>query len=196
MFALKVFKNRDLRRRIISYTYDDIYDVARKKAWWVLYYRKFKEAFKHAAEHGQLNIVKYLYENQYHCDPIGIRYAANNGHIEIIKFFHGKLVFNEDVMDGAANGGQLEIVKYLHENNEACTTEAMDLAIWGGHLDVVKYLHENRNEGYTAEAVFFTAIHGRHFDVIEYLHKNRRAPCTTDAMDTFKRLKRRKIQTT
>lgn len=41
-------------------------------------------------------------------------------------------------MDGAAAAGHLEMVKWLHGKKLECTTDAMDGAAEGGHLNVVE----------------------------------------------------------
>lgn len=46
--------------------------------------------------------------------------------------------FTKRAMDGAAAAGHLEMVKWLHGKDEECTTDAMDGAAEEGQLDVVK----------------------------------------------------------
>jgi Ankyrin repeats (3 copies) len=49
-----------------------------------------------------------------------------------------------NAMDYAAELGHLEIVKFLHNNRtEGCTIDAMESAADEGHLDIVKFLHNN-----------------------------------------------------
>src|SRR6187399_1748927 len=75
---------------------------------------------------------------------VTIDWAAENGHLEVVKYLHeiGKEC-TDDAIDRASKGGHLEIVKYLHEVVGAnCTTKAMEWAAEDGHLDIVKYLHE------------------------------------------------------
>src|SRR6476620_4102468 len=70
----------------------------------------------------------------------------------------------------AAENGHLDIVKFLHINRaEGCTKDAMDYAARKGHLDVVKFLHINRTEGCT-EWAMNCAAKGGHLDIVKYLH--------------------------
>ncbi|EGG22179.1 hypothetical protein DFA_04297 [Cavenderia fasciculata] len=76
--------------------------------------------------------------------------AAENGHIEIVKFLHEHSSEGATTwaMDTAAGNGYIEIVKFLHEHRtEGCTSDAMDRAARNGHIEIVKFLHYNRSEG-------------------------------------------------
>ncbi|OWY98452.1 LOW QUALITY PROTEIN: hypothetical protein PHMEG_00030781 [Phytophthora megakarya] len=96
-----------------------------------------------AADHGRLEIVKWLY------DEMGERRmgaafekAAQNGDLEMLKWLHasGCEGGTSAVMDGAARKGFLEVVQWLHANrSEGCTTAAMDRAAQNGHLNVLGY---------------------------------------------------------
>ena len=90
------------------------------------------------------------------------------------------LHFTTDAIDYAAENGHLEVVKWLHERashapreagrSEGCTTSAMDLAAMNGHLQIVKWLHENRSEGCTINAVDWAAENG-HLEIVKFLHE-------------------------
>ncbi|KAL7751268.1 hypothetical protein RI367_003127 [Sorochytrium milnesiophthora] len=144
------------------------------------------EAFDTAAEHGQLETVKWFH-------------------------YHTDLACTIDAMEQAARTGRLDIVQFLHDNRtEGCTTAAMDNAAAAGHMDVVLWLHENRTEGCSVDAVngaarnglllvvrwlhehyphtltpgaLYTAAEGGWLDVIRYLHYDLAIQCTTQTMD-------------
>lgn len=48
------------------------------------------------------------------------------------------LKFTKRAIDGAAAAGHLEMVRWLHGKQAECTTDAMDLAAQEGHLEVVE----------------------------------------------------------
>ena len=85
-------------------------------------------------------------------------------------------------MDYAAQNGHLKIIKWLHKSGGMCTTDAMDSAATYGHLEVVKWLHENRTEGCTTYAMDYAVING-HLEVVKWLHENRAANCSTWAKE-------------
>ncbi|CAK4505122.1 unnamed protein product [Aphanomyces euteiches] len=111
--------------------------------------------------------------------PRAMDIAAQNGHLEMVKFLHvRKHKCTSDAMDLAAKFGHYDVVLFLHENRtEGCTTDAMDKAAGLGKLDLVKFLHENRAEGCTKKAMD-KAAKGGHIRVLEFLHKNRSEGCT------------------
>ena len=118
-------------------------------------------------------------------------YAAENGHLEIVKWLHfnKKFVCTSNAMNKAAENGHLEVVKWLHFNRPefgpngiGCTKIAMDFAAIKGYLEVVKWLHFNRTEGCTKLAMDMTAIYGN-LEIIKFLHFNRKEGCTILAIN-------------
>lgn len=107
-------------------------------------------AFNMAAYYGNLEILKWLYENRPN---------------ESMKEKH------HNIMDCASTWGHLEVVQWLHENRtEGCTKKAMDLAAKNGQLEMVKWLHKNRTEGCTVEALLSAANNG-HLKILKCLLK-------------------------
>ena len=96
--------------------------------------------------------VRYLVErcgaNVHAGEEEALRYAIENGHLEMVKYLglQGADVHADDdaALRWASFGGNLEMVKYLvlecganvHAMNEA----ALQLASYNGQLEVVKYL--------------------------------------------------------
>ena len=121
-----------------------------------------------ASKHGQLEIVKYLYEN-WHAnieteDEDGftpINYASANGHLEVVKYLYEKCHANIETKDNnefspinyASCYGHLDVVKYLYETCHA-NIETKDQfgnsptnnASKNGHLEVGKYIYETFNK--------------------------------------------------
>lgn len=109
--------------------------------------RVIRYSWKVACQHGLINVVRWMHENNIRCS-------------------------NPRAMDTAASNGWLELVRWLHENGKSCTKDAMDLAAGNGHLHVVQWLHENRTEGCSEYAMEFAA-HDGHLHILQWLHENR-----------------------
>lgn len=103
------------------------------------------------------------------------RWAARNGHLEVLEWLHlnRKIGYDEDVIAYAACNGHLHAVKFLHENKtELCTrNNAMNWAAGYGHLEVVKWLYFNSTEVRTWEAINYAARNGR-LDIVKWLYFN------------------------
>jgi ankyrin repeat protein len=132
-------------------------------------------ALRLAAINGHLNVVKYLIEGPEDakgdkrpwdegCKPLvpwhpanihanndeALRYAAANGHLDVVKYLVEKGAYIHAIYDAtlrvSAENGHLDIVKYLIENGaniHAGNDYALRFAVYNGHLDVVKCLIEN-----------------------------------------------------
>ena len=98
-----------------------------------------------AAECGQLEILKFLY---------------NSGYKGCTKF---------GILDIACKGGNLQVVKYLHSINKKCTHMALDMAASKGHLEIVKFLHYNCGSISTNLAMDLSSANG-HIEVVKFLH--------------------------
>ena len=60
--------------------------------------------------------------------------AAENGHLEALKYLHEKGVpWNDRVCEEAAKNGYLDILKYLHENGCKWNEFACNAAAFNGH---------------------------------------------------------------
>lgn len=120
------------------------------------------------------------------CSENAVLDAAEHGHLDVVRWLWLNVpdVKSAKVLDAAARGGRLDVVKWLHEHgSEGCTTAAMDDAARLGHFEVLKWLHANRSEGCTTDAMN-AAAGGGHFEIVRWLHYNTQAGCTTRAMNT------------
>uniref|UniRef100_K3WNV6 Ankyrin repeat protein n=1 Tax=Globisporangium ultimum (strain ATCC 200006 / CBS 805.95 / DAOM BR144) TaxID=431595 RepID=K3WNV6_GLOUD len=103
--------------------------------------------------------------------------AAENGHLEIVKFLHerGNTRVGLDLayVDRIVLHGHLDVIQWLHANNLlTCSNYVMDSTAVYGHLDLVQWLRENHYEGCTNYAIVWAAGNG-HLEVIKWLHENR-----------------------
>lgn len=94
----------------------------------------FNRAIEIAFENGHLAIVKYLYKQQRSVNGIYLLKAAENGYLEVIKFF------NETIIQNIDNRGKLKI---MFKDILYIINKAVRLATKSGHLEIVEYLHDN-----------------------------------------------------
>ncbi|KAF1787791.1 Ankyrin repeat-containing domain [Phytophthora cactorum] len=77
--------------------------------------------------------------------------AAEHGQLEVVKWLDKTipdLQASTKAMDLAAAHGHLEVVQWLHDNrSEGCSHHAIDEAGARGHVDVVEWLAAHRDEG-------------------------------------------------
>ena len=127
-----------------------------------------------AAEQGNLEMVKYCVANECPINMNACAYAAQGGHLEVLKYLHEevKAPLNSLTASFAALNGHLHILEYLVEreydeyNEGACTFAAMN-----GHLDCLKYLRETAKAPWDSEAVR-KAHENNHPECVQYLLDN------------------------
>ena len=126
------------------------------------------------AEQGNLEMVKYCVANECPIDEDACAYAAENGHLEVLKYLREevKAPWDFSTAEWAAENGHLHILEYLVErkynkyNESACWCAAKY-----GHLDCLKYLHETAKAPWDSWAVRF-AHENNHTECLQYLLDN------------------------
>jgi hypothetical protein len=132
-----------------------------------------EKTIKAAAFQGNLEMVKYCVANECPVDWRACAYAAENGHLECLKYLHEevKAPWTYHTASWAAENGHLHIFEYLVErkfdqyNEWACANAAEN-----GHFDCLKYLHE------TAKAPW-------DYMAVRYAHKNNQTDCVQYLLD-------------
>ena len=127
-----------------------------------------------AAYQGNLEMVKYCVANECPIDEDGCAHAAENGHLECLKYLHeeAKAPWYWETAVEAAKNGHLHILEYLIERKydqfdvSACWCAAMN-----GHLDCLKYLRETAKAPWDSFAVR-QAYENEHPDCLQYLLDN------------------------
>jgi hypothetical protein len=126
-----------------------------------------------AAYQGNLEMVKYCVANECPIDEWACAQAAQNGHLEVLKYLREEVKATWDSCTAvwAAHNGHLHILEYLVErkydkyDERACMWAAVN-----GHLDCLKHLHE------TAKAPWDS-------DAVRYAHKNNQTECLQYLLD-------------
>ena len=127
-----------------------------------------------AAYQGNLEMVKYCVANECPFDEDACAYAAENGHLECLKYLReeAKAPWGSETANWAAENGHLHILEYLVErkydqfDEYACAWAAED-----GHLDCLKYLHETAKAPWDEDAVR-EARKNNHPECVQYLLDN------------------------
>ena len=127
-----------------------------------------------AAEHGNLEMVKYCVANECPIDAFACANAALEGHLECLKYLReeAKAPWDRKTAHWAARNGHLHILEYLVErkydkyDEVPCRWAAMN-----GHLDCLKYLHETAKAPWDYSAVRY-AHENNHPECLQYLLDN------------------------
>ena len=126
-----------------------------------------------AAEQGNLEMVKYCVANECPIDAFACAWAAENGHLECLKYLHEevKAPWESCTSSWAALNGHLHILEYLVERKfDKYSAHACEVAAKNGHLDCLKYLHETAKAPWDSRAV-------------RYAHKKNQTECVQYLLD-------------
>ncbi|MGX9691385.1 ankyrin repeat domain-containing protein [Achromobacter anxifer] len=147
--------------------------------------------FEAAAEHGRLEVVKYLASQGAHINTRrdledrrdrALLMASGNGHLEVVEFLvsaGADIHFVGDcILRWAAGNGQLEVVKFLMDKGADVHAsgprgDTLKEAAENGHLKVVRYLVEKGANIHASDNRALKKAAGNgHIDVVELLLKN------------------------
>lgn len=87
-----------------------------------------------------LNFVQYDYllNSYYHCIQESINYAAANGHVDVLEWFHNSIFdfeYNSDTIDNAAANGHVNVLEWFKNSNyEFIYNNAISYAAQFEHL--------------------------------------------------------------
>jgi hypothetical protein len=98
-----------------------------------------------AAKCGNLELIKYLHENDMYIDMEAQQCAAREGHLDCLKYITENCYKKVGLYtaDFAAMGGHLDCLKYLYDRGVLWDVETTAYAARGGHIDCLRFLHEN-----------------------------------------------------
>ena len=100
-------------------------------------------------------MVKYCVANECPIDERACAWAADGGHLEILKYLRevAKAPWDWRIAAWAAKNGHLHILEYLADRKFAFNTTACIAAAMHGHLDCLKYLRETAKAPWDSWAV-------------------------------------------
>jgi hypothetical protein len=97
-----------------------------------------------AAERGDLEMVRWLYEEGVACTSWTTRAAAMYGHTEVVKYLiELPIAYQPDTIDAAVEKGYFEVVKCLIEHKKTFTSMHIGMAERNGFLQIRDYLKEH-----------------------------------------------------
>jgi len=127
-----------------------------------------------AVRHSNLEMVKYCVANECPVDAYACAFAAQNGHLECLKYLRivAKAPWDSETAERAAENGHLHILEYLVERKfYRYSGYVCMLAAEHGHLDCLKYLHETAKARWDDWSVD-SAHKNNHTDCVQYLLDN------------------------
>jgi len=127
-----------------------------------------------AAKQGNLEMVKYCVANGCPIDTAACACAAENGHLECLKYLREeeKAPWNWATAANAAKNGHLHILEYLVERKyDEYDAWACSYAVKNGHLDCLKFLHETAKAPWNFGAVAYAHDYNRR-ECLQYLLDN------------------------
>jgi hypothetical protein len=127
-----------------------------------------------ATYQGNLEMVKYCVANECPIGESACARAAENGHLECIKYLREevKAPWDSVTASWAASNGHLHVLEYLVERKyDKYDAWAYKLAAENGHLDCLKYLRETAKAPWNSQAVYY-AHENNQTECVHYLLEN------------------------
>lgn len=103
-----------------------------------------ENTWKYAGKYGNLELIKHLHiHDKDNYDTLTMNLAAGNGHLDVVQWLYkNDYKISSITMNLAIMNNQLEIVKYLYEIKEINISEAINLSRYCGYLKIIEFLHK------------------------------------------------------
>lgn len=134
----------------------------------------WKELGEIAAEEGHLEMLKYLVKNRLPYNNLSV-FAAKSGNLEMIKYtlLELKCEYNKEVLTVVVDGGHLEILKYLYQR------EYINGIVWllpfeisEKNIPCLKFLIESYTQIYDLDESYMDAVvESGQLEYLKYLHE-------------------------
>lgn len=120
------------------------------------------------AEYGNLELLRW---SRQYCTLSGATYmhAALHGHLHIIEYlFDNNVPWDERCCIFAAKGGHLNVLVFAHENGCPWDYQVCNAAVEGQHLDVLQWAFEHGCPCFKSKITHF-AVKTNNWSIIQYL---------------------------
>ncbi|TYZ67588.1 hypothetical protein PybrP1_003357 [[Pythium] brassicae (nom. inval.)] len=134
---------------------------------------RMTDEFSRAIEDGKLHVVQYLNENGYESRDYDIYKAAENGHVDVVRYMLENRVGidADDALDRAARRGHLEVVKLLCANGWVLSTYGVfEDVIKNGSFDILQILCQSGIDGAVRCAMVAAMKLGK-LEFVKFLHE-------------------------
>ena len=120
-----------------------------------------------AAGEGQLEILKWLRENDFPWDEVTYKRATSGGHLAVLQWAHANgCPWDEETYSGAAYDGKLEILQWARANSAPWDGTTCVEAAYSGHLEVLQWARANSCP-WDEQTCGHAALAG-HFEVLQW----------------------------
>jgi hypothetical protein len=156
---------------------------------------QWKETYLPAlcSQHGYINALKYLHENNNSWNELTLYNAIDNNQLNCVKYFHENCdyskyrTFDNAFISHAAGYNSYECLKYLYSHNYILKSEAFNFAIRNGNFDCIKYLYEKKCPYKKNSELVKSAIHGilirkTNIEILKYVIEVMRCQLDSDTI--------------
>jgi hypothetical protein len=154
------------------------------KSFWSGYLYDESDFCRKVARTNKLELLKWIREEK-KCrwDSGTINWAAYQGNLEMVKYcVANECPIYWRACSDAAENGHLECLKYLRQEVKApWDSSTAACAAHKGHLHILEYLVERKFDQYNEYACRNAAENG-HLDCLQYLHETAKAPWDSEAV--------------
>lgn len=132
------------------------------------------EVCVYASRNGNLEFLIEFWQKGIFWNPYICYKAAEHGHLNILKWIKsiGNLVISDtNICKAAAKGGQLEILKWLRENNCQWDIDMCKEAAKYGQLELLQWARQNDCE-WRYDNVYIQAAKSGQLEILQWLRQN------------------------
>lgn len=129
-----------------------------------------------AAEKGHIEVIKWLYERQPECAIAAIPFAVKSSKLKLVQWLHNQMNNPKLSQTTPASPAHKQVKKHDHK-----MIHSMNVAAMFGFIEILQWLHEHRPNEYTTFAMDIAAENG-YLEIVKWLHEHRTEGCTANAV--------------